>query len=126
MSINVEKVMRLSYCCGALNYQEEDKYCPVKYSKKWREYSIQDFSSTSKSLMRFCPNCGTRLPSSLRDVWFDILEQEYGLNDPMDEDKKKIPKEFLTDEWWKKRGLLNNAVEADWNNFLDRPERCLF
>jgi hypothetical protein len=115
------------YCCEALNYQKEDKYCPIEYSKKWREYSIRDFSSTSRSLMMFCPNCGTRLPSSLRDEWFDILEQEYGLEDPMDDDKKKIPKEFLTDEWWKKRKLTSNTKKgADQSLFLDRPERCLF
>src|ERR1700730_11265955 len=93
------------YCCKALNCQIQDNHCPIKYNKKWREYSVQDFSSTSLSLMMFCPNCGTRLPSSLRDEWFDILEQEYGLEDPMDDDKGKVSKEFLTDEWWKKRGL---------------------
>ena len=113
------------YCCGALQYEVENKYCPVEYSQKWREYTIRDFSSTSKSLMLFCPNCGTKLPTSLRDEWFDILEKEYGLEDPLYDDKEKVSQEFLTDEWWKKRGLLNKK-EDDSQIFLDKPIRCLF
>ena len=50
--------------------------------------------------------CGTRLPIDLRNKWFDILEQEYGLDSPnSSEQRDKIPAEFLTDEWWQKREL---------------------
>jgi hypothetical protein len=49
--------------------------------------------------------CGKKLPLSLRDEWFEILEKEYGLENPYEEDRKKVPKEFWTDEWWKNRGL---------------------
>ena len=55
--------------------------------------------------MDYCMFCGTKLPESLRVPWFDILEQEYNLESPCEEDKKRVPKEFLTDEWWKNRGL---------------------
>lgn len=126
MTINMDK-NKSFFCCGALNYQVEGKYCPVEYSNKWREYSIRDFSSTSRSLMMFCSNCGTRLPSSLRDEWFDILEDEYGLEDPMDDDKAKVPKEFWTDQWWKNRQLTDNkGEEVEKSLFLDKPERSLF
>jgi len=115
------------YCCGALDYQVESKACPVEYSKQWREYSIRDFNSTSRSLLMFCPNCGTRLPLSLRDEWFDILEHEYGLDDPMEDDKKKVPKEFLNDEWWKSRDLQSDKNEnINLTCSLDRPVRLLF
>jgi hypothetical protein len=42
----------------------------------------------------------------LKDEWFDILEKEYELDNPAWdlEQKEKIPAEFKTDEWWKKRG----------------------
>jgi hypothetical protein len=46
-----------------------------------------------------------KLPTSLRDIWFEILEKEYGLERPISKDKDSVPQEFLTDEWWKKRGL---------------------
>ena len=54
--------------------------------------------------MEYCPWCGFKLPTSLRDEWFHILRTEYGLDNPCD-DKRKIPKEFKSDEWWKKRKL---------------------
>lgn len=111
------------YCCGALQYEAEDKYCPVEYSPKWREYTIRDFSSTSKSLMLFCPNCGIRLPSSLRDEWFDMLENQYGLEEPLHEDKDKVPEEFWIDKWWKERGLMN---EGEPIIFMKKPIRSLF
>jgi|SRR4030095_3102091 len=116
-----------TYCCGALDYQVKSLVCPVKYNEKWREYSIRDLKSTSLSLMIFCPNCGVRLPLSLRDEWFDILEQEYNLEDPEHEDKKQVPEEFLSNEWWKKRNLANNKDQnIDCNARPNRPVRCLF
>ena len=104
MSINRDAKVP-SYCCGALDYQLRSEYCPIRYSSRFREYSIQDFESTSISIMLFCSNCGTEFPPSLRGEWGDILEKEYGLEDPFDDDQDKVPHEFLTDEWWKKRGL---------------------
>lgn len=113
------------YCCEALQYEIEDKYCPIEYACRWREYTIRDFSSTSKSLILFCPNCGTKLPRSLRDDWFDILEQEYGLEDPLYDDKDKVPKEFMTDEWWKMRKLIDSKEDTT-SISLQKPVRLLF
>jgi hypothetical protein len=115
-----------SYCCGALDYQLQSRCCPIRYNKKFREYSIKDSRSTSISIMFFCPNCATEFPTSLREQWFDILEKEYGLEDP-DDEKEKIPKEFLTDEWWKKRGLEDNKKRTIYaGSFGNRPVQCLF
>jgi hypothetical protein len=120
-------VSKNTYCCGALDYQIDAEYCPVDHNKKWREYSIRDFNSTSLSIMLFCPNCGTKFPTSLRDEWFDALEKEFGLDDPMESDRKKVPKEFLSDEWWKQLKLKQNEEEdACLSSRLDFPIRCLF
>jgi hypothetical protein len=113
------------YCCGALQYEAEDKYCPVEYSSKWREYTIRDLGSTSKSLMFFCPNCSAKLPIFLRDEWFDILEQEYGLEDPLHDDKDKVPKEFMTDEWWKTREIIDSKENTN-SIPLQKPVKLLF
>jgi hypothetical protein len=63
----------------------------------------------SKSILQgimYCPWCSKKLPERLRDKWFETLEKEYNLDDPCREEQEKwIPKEFETDEWWKKRGL---------------------
>lgn len=53
----------------------------------------------------FCPWCGTKLPHNLADEWFAILAQEYNIIDPSAKDRHKVPLEFKTYEWWKKRGL---------------------
>ena len=34
-----------------------------------------------------------------------MLEDEYGITDPHDKEYDKVPAEFKTDEWWKKKGL---------------------
>lgn len=78
----------------------------------WRDFFIHsqnplvnqednDFLSS----ISYCPFCGTKLPVELSDYWFDILEIEHGIVDTAGEDKAKVPAEFRTDEWWKKRGL---------------------
>jgi len=66
----------------------------------------------------FCPWCGTKLPSSLRDECFDAVERE---SDELDEElaakgiELDLPelfkarsirlKKYDTEEWWKERGL---------------------
>jgi hypothetical protein len=56
-------------------------------------------------MIAFCPFCGTRLPEPKRNLWFDKLEA-MGLTDITAFDdisgRTDIPKEFLTDEWYRK------------------------
>ncbi len=54
----------------------------------------------------FCPYCGTKLPENLEDMWFEILEKRFDIDDPFDSEQyKKIPVEYLSDSWWKKLGV---------------------
>jgi hypothetical protein len=94
-----------THCCESMAEDIENTYCPIRYVKKYREYLIELRQSTGGIKMAYCFSCGTILPESLRNLWFDILEKEYSLESPLDNDKEKIPAEFQTDEWWKKRGL---------------------
>lgn len=54
-----------------------------------------------------CPCCGKELPKSLASLWFKIVTTEFGVTDISNQKQlaKKLPPEFLTEEWWKKRGL---------------------
>jgi len=88
---------------GLIFYDLEDRCYTVsvpktllKKNEVWKGYGLQ-----------FCLFCGTKLPEPLFEQWAEILEKEYGLDNPYsdEEQKKRIPREFLTDEWWKKRGL---------------------
>ena len=79
----------------------------IDYIPKYREYHVncKDNPMTSYHLL-YCPWCGKKFPKQLRRLWFEILEKEYNLDDPWsDEQEKLVPKEFTTDEWWKKRSL---------------------
>lgn len=101
------------FCCERMEIVVGDIDCPLRYIPNLRYYGM----SAPKPLLKknqgwpgymidFCPYCGTRLPKDLVDERFAILEKEYGIIDPYDaKQKKRIPKEFETDEWWKKRGL---------------------
>ena len=89
--------------------KEKDRDHDVIFDSVWREYMIHSYKDRSYgdfcSIINYCPWCGAELPKVLSDEWFDILEEEYGIEDPTNEEKDKVPEEFKTDEWWKKRGL---------------------
>jgi hypothetical protein len=74
----------------------------IYYNNKIDEYGliIHDGGS-SYVCISYCPFCGTELPESKRDMWFDTLEK-LGYDSPL---SQELPPEFQTDEWWRKRGL---------------------
>ena len=64
----------------------------------------------------FCPWCGTPFPGSLRDAYFEVLEQSYKITDPLDTPLEDLPAEMRSDAWWIKRtmGPTNPALRPDW------------
>ena len=98
------------HCCLIMEYSvdetDPENVSPVVYRPKFREYYLKATVGLGAGKIDFCHYCGTRLPAGLSDAWFDILEEEYGWDNPAGPQQgKKIPTEFLTDGWWKKRGL---------------------
>ena len=92
------------HCCLTMDAGLSQDGAILYYDKQYREYGV-DLGIRGGMLIDYCMFCGKKLPLSVRDEWFEILEKEYGLERPGTGDSKKVPKEFLTDEWWKKRGL---------------------
>jgi len=89
-----------------LDKSGSENLSPIMYDEIFREYYAKLLLGIGGDDFLFCPDCGTKLPKPLRNEWFNILEHEYGLDDPgWPEQREKVPAEFLTDEWWKKRGL---------------------
>jgi hypothetical protein len=79
-----------------------DSRDPIFYNEVFREYYIKHSNGTNIITFSYCPWCGIKLINSLRDNFFDIIFDELhldGYDDP------RLPSEFKTDEWWKKRGL---------------------
>lgn len=85
-------------------YYASAKIPEIIYLPMWRMF-CQLYNKRDNSEICFCPRCGTKFPHELGDEWYEILQEEYGIEDPMDEDAHRLPEEFKTDEWWKKRGL---------------------
>jgi hypothetical protein len=109
----MDKITNNLCCLSMLDALEQPDDSPLTYSADTRTYTISAPTALMKKNMvwlgysvKFCPFCGTKLPKDLVDERFEILEKEYGITDPYDKkQKKRIPQEFMTDEWWKNRGL---------------------
>lgn len=78
--------------------------CPdmlLCYCARFREYGLIIHDGGASFLqITACPWCGTALPASLRDDWFDALEA-MGI-DPA-ETPGDIPPDFTTAAWWQQR-----------------------
>ena len=86
------------HCCPDMNQNLENRHNALIYIPKFREYGIRVLNGGSAfQEIQFCPWCGKKLPPSLRDEWFSRLEK---LN--LEPDDPKVPKELLSDAWWKK------------------------
>jgi len=90
------------HCCLTMDAGISRGFGILYYIPQLREYQIQ---SVGFLVLDFCPFCGKKEPQSLRKKWLEILKEDYGLVDPLKKDQKKVPQEFLTDEWWRERGL---------------------
>lgn len=94
------------HCCNFMTKSLEDNRIGINYCSVDRDYSIYCLYSNSQYRIDYCPFCGLKLPSSLVQEYMNILEKEYGIENPYDEVvMENVPEEFKSDEWWKKRGL---------------------
>lgn len=96
----------MRYCCERMRYFIKkngkslgfDSDNVIYYALEYDEYGIVIHDGgISYITIQYCPWCGKKLPDSKRSLWFDELEK-LGIKDPTEE----IPKEFKTDEWWRK------------------------
>ena len=107
-------------CCSLMKQFLEEQKAAIYYNPILREYYIRLWSyPKGRQAIYACPWCGKEFPKSLISKYFDTLKKEYKtiyidcLNkyieyceDATIEDKEiKLPEEFKSDKWWKKRGL---------------------
>lgn len=94
MNNNIKKT-----CCEAMALHLKEKN--IEYYAKFREYGIPvKDGGTSFIEIFFCPWCGQKLPTSLRDRWFELLDQK-GVDY---DDEENIPENMKTDSWWLDNG----------------------
>src|SRR5438046_6897 len=93
---------KIQHCCELMADFLADSRIAILYFPIFRVYSLpwlqkgRTISTVTKSeKIDYCPWCGKKLPKGLSDEWFEILEKEYGLDDPLSEEQEKlIPEEF--------------------------------
>jgi len=97
---------KYKHCCDTMEFYATEKNSLVEYDREDRSYSffLYKDSRGTNQIMHYCPWCGSKIPKDLRDIWVKILQEEYGLKEPY-LNRDKLPREFLSDEWWKKRKL---------------------
>ncbi|MCX4084549.1 hypothetical protein N7281_06955 [Rickettsia hoogstraalii] len=102
--------LKSEYCCDNMNYfittpQEEHEL--IRYHSEKREYRLllHGYDYGLEQEMYYCPWCGSKLPKSLGDEWCEVIKQKFGLEEVFAEEWEKLPEEYKTDAWWKKRGL---------------------
>lgn len=93
------------HCCEGMKFFIEEQKIALGYNLVLREYYINLKYVDAVQLIKYCPWCSSKLPESLEESYFLILKNEYGIEFPYTEDADRVPEEFKTDEWWKKRGL---------------------
>ena len=95
MMLKFEKAVVPDCCCESMRSAIEDIENPMYYSSILREFGIRLTSEFEFELLNFCGWCGSTLPTSLRDEWFQKLEN-IGI-DPWEDD---IPINYLSSAWW--------------------------
>src|SRR3990167_10820612 len=95
----------------------ERKESPLSYEPYTRSYSLEygpffkdedtgEIVCVVASNLSYCPWCGVKFPKDLMDEWAEIVKDKFGVENTLDKKElAKVPKEYMTEEWWKKRGL---------------------
>ncbi len=92
------------HCCTTMRETSQDKKFSFKYISRYREYGFQLYYKGAMYLTFYCFWCGKRLPESVRDQFFEVLEKEFNMEDfGAFDDDALLPEEMKTDEWWRKR-----------------------
>ncbi len=102
--------MRHSFCCYKMSrfIKDNSNEILIYYgiTRSYRFIDRQGQNSRENYLpFKYCLWCARRIPSDLTEKRLQILKEEFGITDPAGKDREKVPKEFLSDKWWKKRNL---------------------
>ena len=115
------------HCCKKMKQFLDEKKVAIEYSPIGREYYIDLKGSAAKQCFFYCPWCGKRLPTSLRNEYFDTLKKEHGIDDRYDKEQaKRMPKAFKSDAWWNYEGSkFLSSTYGLWSEEKMRPRDIL-
>lgn len=93
----------IKHCCDKMAFFIVEGKVPIHYVPKFREYAIELYKPKTFQDLYYCPWCGRKLPKSLRDRWFDYLENS--IDNFAGTEDRRIPEEFLGETWWVSRNI---------------------
>ena len=85
--------------CSGMDHALNDERLAINYWPKYREYVLME-TGLSGQVIDYCPWCGAKLPSSLRDALFDRLKVL-----GVDWTRDGFPDQYDSDEWSRNAGL---------------------
>lgn len=88
-------------CCSTMFFHLTEKEQIMRYQKSTRIFGIFVKDSVIQTI-QYCPWCGRKLPKQLGQELASIIFDGLNLDSY---DDPRMPEEFKTDEWWKKRNL---------------------
>jgi hypothetical protein len=105
---------QIKACCQWIDIYLQYKEYPIYYNQIFREYYLGFPNNNNIILLDYCPWCNAKLPKSLRDEFFNILEEEYNIETDIGEcfGRIDLPEEFKTDKWWKERDISNDIPKT--------------
>jgi hypothetical protein len=92
------------FCCKEIEFFLKENEVSISYDSSERSYGILYKPDTGggKQQIHYCPWCGNKFPKTLSEELSNIIFDELNLDGY---DDPRLPSEFKTDEWWKKRNL---------------------
>ena len=98
------------YCCEQwIDGWVNEDVVPVSYNPSLRFYYIMCDTKTWIQTIPRCIACNHEFPGGLNglaEVWTAILDKECGLDEVTAwRHPERVPEEFKSEEWWRKRGL---------------------
>lgn len=78
-------------------------------------YRTGDYRCAIDNGLSVCLWCGELFPDDLREIWRELAEEKFGEINLYDEKefKRKISREFLTEEWWKNLNIKLTYTTPD-------------
>ena len=99
------------HCCDLMRYYASSRFYYehelIRYRQHIRAYNfvLHGEDAGLQRPVKYCPWCSTTLPKRLSEEWCAVIKEKFGLDEVFREQWKRLPKEFKTDIWWRKRGL---------------------
>ena len=102
----VEILNPADHCCQHMVDLIEEERLGLFYVERIRRYSVLLKGQLGLFKLSYCFCCGAKLPDDLAVEFDFILKNDYHMQEPYKAVySKQVPPEFMTDEWWKKRGV---------------------